>query len=341
MGKKLVLEGPEKLVWKEYEEPPLKPGQVRVVSKYSAAKHGTEMALYKGYSNFRGGWNNELKLFEGGKPSNPYPRSVGNMFVGEVSEIAADVTNLSVGEIVFGHDGFADTHVIDAGRLRKLPGKMNWQAAVCLDPAEFAFGAVRDGNIRIGDRVAVFGMGAIGLVAVQLARISGATKVIAVDPLANRRQAAKRCGADEVVDPTACDAGRTIKEMTAKLGADVCIEVSGSRQALQHAVRGVAFGGTVVCVAYPPPYDAGLDFGAEAHLNRPQIVFSRACSDPNREHPRWSDERIIACCFDLLVAGAIRGEAIVDPVVPFAKVAEEYQKIARDPGANIKLGCEH
>jgi len=97
----------------------------------------------------------------------------------------------------------------------------------------------------------------------------------------------------------------------------------------------------VVCVAYPPPYDAGLDFGAEAHLNRPQIIFSRACSDPNREHPRWSDERIIACCFDLLVAGAIRGEAIVDPVVPFAKVAEEYQKIARDPGANIKLGCEH
>jgi hypothetical protein len=85
---------------------------------------------------------------------------------------------------------------------------------------------------------------------------------------------------------------RQIRKVTSNSGADVCIEFSGSRQALQAALRSAAFGGTVVCGAYPAPYEAGLDFGGEAHLNIPNLVFSPACSEPNRDHPRWSFTRI-------------------------------------------------
>ena len=54
-------------------------------------------------------------------------------------------------------------------KLRHLPSDLAPEAAVCVDPAHVAFVAIRDGNVRLGDWVAVFGMGAIGLLAVQAA----------------------------------------------------------------------------------------------------------------------------------------------------------------------------
>ncbi|MCK4284236.1 MAG: zinc-binding dehydrogenase, partial [Candidatus Brocadiae bacterium] len=164
--------------------------------------------------------------------------------------------------------------------------------------------------------------------------------LIAVEPLENRRRAAEACGADLVLDPAACDAGLEIKLGTAMRGADVAIEYSGSVHALQAAIRGIAFGGTVVAGAFPPPYGPGLDLGAEAHLNIPNIVFSRACSEPNREHPRWNESRISDTCWRLICQGQLTGEGIVTPVVPFEDLPTEYPKIASDPGSSIKLGAE-
>ena len=153
-----------------------------------------------------------------------------------------------------------------------------------------------------------------------------------------RRQVAEELGATLSLDPTVCDAGLEIKRATDRRGADVVVEYSGARQAVQQALRGVAYGGTIVLGAFPPPYGAGLDFGAEAHLNIPNVVFTRACSQPDRDHPRWDNERICAVCWRLLCEGALTGEPIVQPVVPFDDLLVEYSRIASDPGSNIKLG---
>jgi len=212
---------------------------------------------------------------------------------------------------------------------------------VCLDPADFALGAIRDGHVRVGDAVAIFGMGAIGLMAVQIARLAGASLVIASEPLPNRRRLAERLGADLVLDPTACDVGLEIKKATHKRGVDVAIEYSGCHRALQSALRAVAYGGTVVAGAFPPPYEAGLDLGAEAHLNIPNLVFSRSCSQPNRDHPRWDEARILGECLRLLITGRISGEEIVTPVVKFDDVLAEYPRIAAEPDTYIKLGVEY
>src|SRR5207237_831284 len=128
-----------------------------------------------------------------------------------------------------------------------VPDGMPWQNAVCAAPATVALGGVRDGGIRLGDRVAVFGLGAIGLLAVQLCDAAGAAFVAAVDPLAARREVAAATGADLTLDPTATDAGLAIREATSQ-GVDVAIETSGSARALHHAIRGLAFGGTIAVV---------------------------------------------------------------------------------------------
>jgi threonine dehydrogenase-like Zn-dependent dehydrogenase len=181
-------------------------------------------------------------------------------------------------------------------------------------------------------------MGAIGLLVIQVAKLAGAYPVIAVEPIALRQEAALAGGADLVLDPTACDAGLEIKKATDKRGADVCIEYSGNHRALQAALRGVAYLGTVVAGAFPGAYPAGLDFGAEAHMNRPKIVFSRACSEPNPDYPNWDENRLFGVCWRLLWSGALKTEPIVQPVVDFKDLTREYPKIATNPEENIKLG---
>jgi threonine dehydrogenase-like Zn-dependent dehydrogenase len=249
------------------------------------------------------------------------------------------VEGFADGDVVLSYGPVREVHVVLTGRCWKMPEGFSWKSAVCLDPADFAMGAVRDGQVRVGDAVAVFGMGAIGLMVVQIAKLSGAYPVIAVDPLENRRQAAEACGADLTFDPTGCDAGVEVKKATGNRGADVTIDYSGNVHALQAAIRAVAFGGNVVPGSAPAPYGAGLDFGAEAHINRPNLIFSRACSEPNREHPRWDEKRIYATCWRLLTEGKLTGEPIVTPVVEFEDLVTEYPKIASNPGGNIKLGA--
>jgi threonine dehydrogenase-like Zn-dependent dehydrogenase len=337
MVRELIAPAPSQIAWREVPRAALQPHQIRVLSHYGAAKHGTEMSLFKGTASPRGGYDKQLHLHRPELPGVNYPVRLGNIIVGQVVEIGRDVTEHRVGDMVFNYGSFAQEHIWPES-VRRLPPNVPWQAAVCLDPADFAIGALRDGHVRLGDAVAVFGMGAIGLLVVQLAKLAGAFPVIAVDPLASRRALAKSCGADQVIDPTAVDTGLAIKELTASRGADVCIEYSGSHHALQAALRGVAYLGKVVAGAWPGAYPAGLDFGAEAHMNRPSIIFSRACSEPNPDHPNWNEERIFEVAWRYLSSGALQTVPLIQPIVDFDDLITVYPQIATKPHEIIKLG---
>ena len=99
-------------------------------------------------------------------------------------------------------------------------------------------------------RVAVYGLGAIGLMIVQMAKLSGAERVFALDPIEHRRNLALKLGAEQVFDPTACDAGYEVKKATDKKGVDVAIDASGSYHALQAAIRSVHYSGLVVTCSF-------------------------------------------------------------------------------------------
>ncbi len=339
MPREIRAVAPDELEIVEYDAPEPGEGQVVVRSEFGAAKHGTEMAFFKGYGGSRGRYDGELGLFVEAEQEGWHPVSPGNMFVGPVLATGPGVSAFAEGDCVLGYGPFREVHVVGTGRLWKMPEGMSWKSAVCLDPADFAMAAVRDGEVRVGDAVAVFGMGAIGLMCVQIAALAGAYPVIAVEPLPNRREVAAACGADVVLDPGDCDAGKEIKLATDRRGVDVAIEYSGNVHALQAALRGVAYGGNVVAGAFPGPYPEGLDLGAEAHMNIPNIKFSRACSEPNRDYPRWNEDRIYDTCWRLLCEGRLSGEEIVTPVVEFEELPEAYLDIAKAPEKNVKLGA--
>jgi threonine dehydrogenase-like Zn-dependent dehydrogenase len=333
-----VIVRPEEIVWQEEEVGALAAGQLRIRSLYGSAKHGTELADLRGDLCRRGSYRNGF--FDGKPKEVSFPQRPGNQFVGEVIAVGEGVTNRRVGEVVWGYGCFSRFHTVAAEQVFPLAEGCDWRSALCYDPLQFALSAVRDGQVRIGDAVACFGLGAIGLMLVQCLRLAGASRVIACDPIPRRREAASNLGAHVVLDPIAVEAGAEIRALTEGRGADVCIDFSGKRQALQACLRGVAYGGTVVCGAFPPPMDGGLDLGAEAHFNIPRIVFTRACSQPDRDHPRWSFERIQATARQLIDSGAVSGVGVIDPVVAPEEVPTVYREIATHPERSIKLGVD-
>jgi threonine dehydrogenase-like Zn-dependent dehydrogenase len=299
------------------------------------------MAFFKGYANERGAWDPQARIHRTSGVLWNYPIPLGNMQCGQVTELADRVENLEIGDRVFVSCPFQPEVRVFEKAARKLSDSVDWKSGMLLDPAEFALGAVRDGNVRVGDRVAVFGLGAIGLVTIQVLKAAGAAVVIGIDPVAPRRRLALQCGAAVAIDPIVADVGLELRGMCDGVGPDVIIDFSGSPQALQSSLRGISYGGTIVCGAFPAPHAIGLDFGGEAHMNRPRIIFSRACSDPNPDHPRWDAARIQRTTEILINRGDLRGEGLIDNPIPFEELLEAYPRIAQAPGESIKLAVEY
>ncbi len=340
MPRELIAIAPRNPVLREYDEPDLAPDHVRIRSEFACPKHGTELAMYRAISSLNAArWDNDQRIFlpRQAQPSNGFPMALGNMTVGTITEIGPQVSAFSVGDRVFGHLPIRETHTVPASRVTLLPEGMSAEAAVYWDPAEFALGAVRDANIRLGERVAVFGLGAIGLMAVQMAKLSGAEWLAAIDPLPIRRQAAARTGADVTYDPVAQDVGLALRQATDG-GVDVALEASGSYPALHEAIRCAHLGGLVVALAFYTGEAKGLRLGEEWHFNRITMRSSRSISDPNRDHPMWHSARIKDTAFRLLREGALTVEGLVTPIVPFDECAQAYRDIDEHPERSIKMG---
>lgn len=95
------------------------------------------------------------------------------MIVGDIIECGADVTEYQIGDSVCCYGPLQETVIVNAVnnyKLRKMPQGASWKNAVCYDPAQFAMSGVRDANVRVGDFVVVVGLGAIGQIAIQLAK---------------------------------------------------------------------------------------------------------------------------------------------------------------------------
>jgi threonine dehydrogenase-like Zn-dependent dehydrogenase len=370
MPRELIAIGPRTPILREYEEPALGACQVRIRTEFASPKHGTELVGYRNDPGARRQYDREWGAV---MPLNPaagdgFPMSLGNMAVGCVSEVGPGVTRFQVGDRVFGHWPIRETHTVDQHSIDPLPEGLSAEAAVCLDPALNAL-PIRYGGIRIGDRVAVFGMGAIGVLAVQLARIAGADLVIAVDPLAGRRELALQHSADFALDPRQDDGdvGLVIRNITrpsnasrgtvenpatthvvggfrdrpsqlTELGVDVAVEVSGNVRALHDAIRATRFGGTVCVLSYYGGDSAGLYLGEEFHINELQLVSARAGSLPLRDSPGWTYTRLVETALAWLVSGRLKVDGIITPIVPFEDAAAAYRAIDEHPEESVKLG---
>jgi alcohol dehydrogenase len=148
--------------------------------------------------------------------------------------------------------------------LATIPdGLSDEQVLLLADIASTGFAAAEGGNIRLGDTVAVFAQGPIGLCATIGARLRGASEIIAVDPDPNRLRMAQEYGATALLH-SGPDVTQRIRELTKGRGVDTAIEALGTQETFENALRALRPGGTLSSVGvYSGHLKVPLDaFGA-------------------------------------------------------------------------------
>jgi len=199
--------------------------------------------------------------------------------------------------------------------LHPLPGGLSAADGAMLEPLGVALHALDLGHLRIGSTVAVVGAGPIGLLLVQAAKSAGATRVVAVEPLAHRRDAAKRLGADLVLDADdACD----------EIGADTVFEMAGNDEAVELSLRAARPGARVVLGGIPD----GDRTSFQASLARRKGLTLVLVRRMNEAYPR---------AIRLVEQGLVDVSSIVSHRYPLERAAEAFAVAAERKGLKVVI----
>ena len=215
------------------------------------------------------------------------PVVLGHEYSGEVVEVGEGVTGFAVGDhvtvdpnIYCGHcaycqngkkqlcpsmeaigvtrdGGFAQYSRIPAAQAFKLEPTVPWEAAAMAEPLACCLHGIDLAGIQVGDKVCVVGGGAIGLLMVQLAKLSGASQIVLSEPNEKRRQVGLQLGANTALDPTRPDAQEAFAQVLGG-GANVVIECVGNVSAVKSAFQFACKGATVLLFSVPK-VDATFD----------------------------------------------------------------------------------
>ena len=146
-----------------------------------------------------------------------------------------------------GHPGFFREIVnLPAANLLGIPPQMSLEEATLAEPLAIGLHSMKFASIRIGETVAVFGAGPIGLVTIACAKLAGAGRIWAVEPVAHRREMAIEMGAAVALDPNACDVASEIVKDTGGRGVDCAIDCAAKQSTTNDAIRAARNAGRVV-----------------------------------------------------------------------------------------------
>lgn len=342
---------PKRLAWTEkyraeileYEEPALQPTQVRIKMTTASGKHGTTFAMFDG-GVFNGqNFDADRRIFtpsEGESRGSSFPMKTGNIGLGTVVEAGSDASMWKPGDKVVGLLDIRETNVADESSLFAA-GDVDPVQVLCIEPGYVAIHCVRESNVRFGETVAVFGLGAIGLMAVKMAALSGASRVYAVDPIALRRDWALSNGADKAFDPTGDgDVASLVHDLTGGKGVDVAIEVSGSYHALAAAIRSTRIEGTVCSAGFYQREAHDLWLGREWHHNRLSMIVPHGCGWGHypRDYPRWDERRAYETQIELMQKGVLQVPGLIDPIGSLDDGPALIKKVVDTPDQVTKFG---
>ncbi|XVU21030.1 zinc-dependent alcohol dehydrogenase [Actinoplanes sp. CA-054009] len=226
-------------------------------------------------------------------------------------ECRAGYPNLCTRIVFAGHGdcdgGLRQFMAWPAHRLHRLPGGLSDDEGALLEPLGVALHAMDLSHLRMASTVAVVGCGPIGLLLVQLARLGGATRVLASDPLPHRQKAAESLGA-EPVDADAV--------------ADVVFEVSGSDGAVEASLRVARPGARVVLVGIPDG-DRTTFSAALARRKGLTLVMVRRMGEV---YPR---------AIDLAARGLVELKPLVSHAFPLGDVENAMSTAASRTGVKV------
>jgi propanol-preferring alcohol dehydrogenase len=226
--------------------------------------------------------------------------------------------------------GLAEFLKVPSKNLVHLPETIPFdQGGIAVDAVATPFHAItKRGALRAGEKVAIWGCGGLGIHGAQIAKICGASLVIAIDTIDSALERAKKVGADEVINPKQEKPIQKIKEMTEGKGVDLALEFVGLKKTIEEAAESVRIGGRTVIV--------GL--GPETISLMPPAVFVRSELSFLGSYGSTTSE--IQTVIDLVANGKLNLSGSVTERFPLEDVNEALDHLYKKIGNPIRIVIE-
>jgi L-iditol 2-dehydrogenase len=239
--------------------------------------------------------------------------------------------NLSDGRRVLGvspgeyrrHGAFAEYVAVPQHILYRLPAGVSFEQGAMTEPVAVAAHAVGLTPIAVGDTAVVVGAGMIGLCLVQVLRAAGCGSVFAVDLEPEKRDLARRLGADVVLDPQSDDIAQVVAQATGGRGADVAFEAVGIPATVKTAIAAVRRGATVTLVGNLSP---SAEVPVQAVVTR-QLRLQGSCAIAG-EYP---------AALAMIERGVVNVDAMRSAVAPLAEGAVWFDRLYRKERGLMKV----
>ncbi len=301
---------------REHELPPLGPRQVLIDGCCSLISSGTDLTLASGDFPPGSVW----AAYAG------YPCRLGYSHVGVVAEVGAEVGDLPVGQRVLSLSSHARWVVAAREAVFTIPDDVTDEQAAWGILGEIALGGVRRAGLTLGESALVLGLGPVGQLTAQLARLDGARPVIAADLVAARCALAERLGAHR----GATDAAAAVRELTDD-GVDVAFDVTGAPSGVNHAAPLVRRLGRVILLGSPRG-PASIDLHDHVHSRSLQLIGAHNSAHPRQADPNhpWTVTRDTALFFALVADGEVRVDELLSDRHPWHAAPAVFASLLAD-----------
>lgn len=289
--------------------------EVVVETRISAINAGTELLIYRGDVQTDRPADETIDALDGDLS---FPLRYGYAAVGEVIKVGAHVSSDWRGRTVFAFNPHESRFAASPDDLVPVPEDITPEAMAMLPAVETATSLVLDGRPRIGERVVVFGAGVIGLCTIGVLASFPLDRLVVVDPLAERRDHARRLGADETLSPAELSTGVDMDD-----GADLVYELSGQPDALDDATDVTGYDSRVIVGSWYGTKPTTLDLGTDFHRNHVTIESSQVSTLSPTTRGRWTKARRLDTALDRL--RALDVASLVSHRIPFTDAPSAYR----------------
>ena len=323
-AQKVIIPEPFKVSLEKFDLPPLKPTQFLVKTLFTGISAGTELTHFCGTN----------PGFATGRLS--YPREMGYELVGEVVETGADVNGITVGDIVFSFAPHQSYTVLDTAPTAindyfvHLRNNVNPEAGLFIALTTTAIHGIHRSDIKLGDSVCVIGLGVLGLLELQVAKLAGAGKVAGIDLLDFRIQLAKKLGIQATFNASDDELEEKAGKLTGGFGFDIIIEASGAPAAVNTALELARDRGTVVIMGYHVKPLENIVPGRHFWEKELSLISSRATGPGRglpREYVRWDSFTNLQEAARLINTGLICTDGMITHRFKSNQIEDAYKAL--------------
>jgi 2-desacetyl-2-hydroxyethyl bacteriochlorophyllide A dehydrogenase len=292
-----------------------KAGEVLVRAEFSGISAGTELLAYRGELDRSLPRDETLGALAG---TFEYPFTYGYSVVGTVESSLSDVAE---GERIFAFGPHQERLVVPARDVVPVAGA-DARAATLFPLVETALQVSLDAGVRLGEVVAVLGLGPVGILTALVLARAGAT-VVASDPKPWRRELGRTCGVEAVAPDDIRD---EVLEASRGRGADVLVDATGNPSALGESLDVLVPEGVAVVASWYGSKPVALPLGGDFHRRRLEIRSSQVSTVGSRAR-RWDRRRRLETTRALLDELPL-GE-VASHTVAFERAADAYAALDR------------